>query len=171
MDDAQSQNDAEKKSDTDKADAKADVEKAVETKSDDKKAVEAKSDDKKSDDKKAVDKKAVEAKSDDKESDDGKAEDKKLQRSLNDGLKTTRSQGFLAQIGKIFKGQMKSNVVDELEEILFTADIGVQTSELLLERVTEHLRDKGDGKEAMALLKDEVHKILSRCENKLEIVS
>ena len=171
MDDAQSQNDAEKKSDTDKADAKADVEKAVETKSDDKKAVEAKSDDKKSDDKKAVDKKAVEAKSDDKESDDGKAEDKKLQRSLNDGLKTTRSQGFLAQIGKIFKGQMKSNVVDELEEILFTADIGVQTSELLLERVTEHLRDKGDGKEAMALLKDEVHKILSRCEKKLEIGS
>ena len=161
MDDAQSQNDAEKKSDTDKADAKADVEKAFETKSDDKKT----------DDKKAVDKKAVEAKSDDKESDDGKAEDKKLQRSLNDGLKTTRSQGFLAQIGKIFKGQMKSNVVDELEEILFTADIGVQTSELLLERVTEHLRDKGDGKEAMALLKDEVHKILSRCEKKLEIGS
>ena len=55
--------------------------------------------------------------------------------------------------------------------ILFTADIGVQTSELLLERVTEHLRDKGDGKEAMALLKDEVHKILSRCEKKLEIGS
>lgn len=64
---------------------------------------------------------------------------------------------------------MKINVVDELEEILFTADIGVHTSELLLERVTDNLRDKGDGKIAMALLKDEVLKILSRCEQKLEI--
>lgn len=174
MDDAQAQHDAEKKSDTDKADAKADVEKAVEPKSEEKKVDDAKSDDKKANDDKDVetkseDKKAVEAKSDDKKSDDKESADKKSQRSLNDGLKTTRSQGFLAQIGKIFKGQMKSNVVDELEEILFTADIGVQTSELLLERVTEHLRDKSDGKEAMALLKDEVHKILSRCEKKLEI--
>ncbi len=90
-------------------------------------------------------------------------------RSLHDGLQATRSKGFLAQIGKIFKGELKSSVVDELEEILFTADIGVQTSERLLERVTENLKDKGDGAAAMKLLREEVREILKSCERPLEI--
>lgn len=90
---------------------------------------------------------------------------------LADGLQATRSQGFLAQIGRIFKGQMKSSVLDELEEILFTADIGVKTSERLLDRVTENLRDKGDGAAAMSLLRDEVRSILHSCESPFEIGS
>lgn len=85
-------------------------------------------------------------------------------RSLNDGLENTRSHGFLAQIGKIFKGELKSSVVDELEEILFTADIGVKTAEHLLDEVTENLKDKGDGAAAMALLRQEVENILKSCE-------
>ena len=89
--------------------------------------------------------------------------------SLNDGLKTTRSQGFLAQIGKIFKGKMDSSVEEELEDVLFMADIGVQTAERLLARVTDNLHDKGDGAAAMALLKDEVRSILTTCEAPFEI--
>ena len=85
-------------------------------------------------------------------------------RTLDEGLKTTRSQGFLARIGQIFKGQMSPSVEADLEEILFTADIGVQTSERLLERVTDNLRDKGDGKAAMSLLKEEIRNILKSCE-------
>ncbi|MBO4349789.1 MAG: signal recognition particle-docking protein FtsY [Proteobacteria bacterium] len=85
-------------------------------------------------------------------------------RSLNDGLENTRSHGFLAQIGKIFKGELKSSVVDELEEILFTADIGVKTAEHLLDEVTKNLKDKGDGAAAMALLRQEVESILKSCE-------
>lgn len=85
-------------------------------------------------------------------------------RMLNDGLEATRSKGFLAQIGKIFKGEMSSSVVDELEEILFTADIGVKTSERLLDRVTANLKDKGDGQAAMSLLREEVSSILRLCE-------
>ena len=85
-------------------------------------------------------------------------------RSLNEGLEATRSKGFLAQIGKIFKGEMSSSVVDELEEILFTADIGVKTSERLLDRVTANLKDKGDGAAAMKLLREEVSSILKSCE-------
>ena len=88
----------------------------------------------------------------------------KSPRTLNDGLKTTRSQGFLARIGQIFKGQMSPSVEEELEDILFQADIGVQTSERLLERVTNNLRDKGDGNAAMDLLKDEISSILKVCE-------
>ena len=90
--------------------------------------------------------------------------EKKSRRSLSEGLEATRSRGFLAQIGKIFKGELKSSVVDELEEILFTADIGVKTSERLLDRVTENLRDKGDGVAAMQLLHEEVRSILAACE-------
>ncbi|MBQ9242758.1 MAG: signal recognition particle-docking protein FtsY [Proteobacteria bacterium] len=85
-------------------------------------------------------------------------------RMLNDGLEATRSKGFLAQLGKIFKGEMSSSVVDELEEILFTADIGVKTSERLLDRVTANLKDKGDGQAAMSLLREEVSSILKSCE-------
>ena len=85
-------------------------------------------------------------------------------KTLSDGLKTTRTQGFLARIGQIFKGQLNPSVESDLEEILFTADIGVQTSERLLERVTDNLRDKADGEAAMALLKSEVYSILKTCE-------
>ena len=90
-------------------------------------------------------------------------------RSLNDGLEATRSKGFLAQLGKIFKGELKKSVYDELEEILFTADIGVQTSERLLDKVTENLKDKGDGAAAMQLLREEVESILSACEKPFEV--
>jgi fused signal recognition particle receptor len=64
---------------------------------------------------------------------------------------------------------MKSSVIDELEEILFTADIGVKTSERLLERVTENLRDKADGTAAMNLLREEVRSILKASEKPFEI--
>lgn len=90
-------------------------------------------------------------------------------RSLGDGLKTTRSQGFLAQIGRIFKGELKQSVIDDLEEILYTADIGVQTSERLLERVREHVADRGNGEEAMAVLREEVRTILKSCEKPFEV--
>ncbi|MCL2326028.1 MAG: signal recognition particle-docking protein FtsY [Proteobacteria bacterium] len=98
------------------------------------------------------------------------APDKKSEsRRLRDGLEATRSQGFIAQIGKLFKGQLKSSVVDELEEVLFTADIGVQTSERLLEKVTAGLKDKSDGAAAFALLREEVRKILKVSEQPFEI--
>ena len=90
-------------------------------------------------------------------------------RSLNDGLAATRSKGFLAQIGRIFRGELKSSVMDELEEILFTADIGVKTSERLLDYVTDNLKDKGDGEAALQLLRAEVRSILKGCEKNFEI--
>lgn len=117
---------------------------------------------------KSSDKGSREHKSDDKTAKKA-TEPKPAGRSLNDGLKTTRSKGFLAQIGKIFKGELKSSVTDELEEILFTADIGVQTSERLLDRVSDNLKDKGDGQAAMKLLREEVSSILSACEKPFEI--
>lgn len=90
-------------------------------------------------------------------------------KDLAEGLVSTRSQGFIAQIGRLFKGKLKPSVKDDLEEILFTADIGVKTSERLLERVTDHLDNKGDGEAAMSLLKEEVRDILKVCEKPFEV--
>ncbi len=90
-------------------------------------------------------------------------------RKLAEGLASTRSNGFIAQIGRIFKGTLNASVRDDLEEILFTADIGVKTSERLLDRVTENLKNKADGEAAMALLKSEVQDILKACEKPFEI--
>ena len=90
-------------------------------------------------------------------------------KSLNDGLKATRSEGFLAQIGRIFRGDLKQSVIEELEDILYTADIGVQTSERLLDRVRDTIKDRGDGAEAMAILRNEVRDILHECEKPFEI--
>ena len=90
-------------------------------------------------------------------------------RKLAAGLETTRSEGFIAQIGRLFKGKLKPDVADELEEILMTADIGVSTGERLLDRVTANLRDKGDGVSAMKLLKEDVREILQACEAPFEV--
>ncbi len=128
-----------------------------------------KSDEKKSDEKKSDEKKSDEKKSDNKKSDEKKSVTENRGRSLNEGLEATRSKGFLAQIGRIFKGELKSSVTDELEEILFTADIGVKTSERLLDRVTDNLKNKGDGSAALQLLREEVRSILKSCEKDFEI--
>ncbi len=59
-------------------------------------------------------------------------------RTLEDGLAKTRG-GFIARLGSIFssKPRLDGDVIDELEEVLFTADIGVKTSGRLLSAVQD----------------------------------
>ncbi len=59
-------------------------------------------------------------------------------RALEAGLEKTRG-GFVARIGRLFSGKSKldADLVEQLEEVLFTADIGVQTSQRLIEAVQE----------------------------------
>src|SRR5690606_27140873 len=96
--------------------------------------------------------------------------DKKA-KSLRDGLSETRNKGFVARLGAVFGKKLDDNVVDDLEEILFTADIGVQTSEKQLETVAAMLSRKevSDGEKALAVLRDEVSEILSRSEEPMTI--
>jgi fused signal recognition particle receptor len=56
--------------------------------------------------------------------------------ALAPGLARTRS-GFIARLGAIFAGkkQIDPSVVDEIEKVLLTADIGVRTSQKLLEEI------------------------------------
>lgn len=57
-----------------------------------------------------------------------------------DGLAKTRG-GFVAQLSRLFRGRPKVDAAlrDEIEEVLFTADIGAGTAQKILNSVTEVL--------------------------------
>src|SRR5690606_15035042 len=71
------------------------------------------------------------------------AERAKLQReagrTLSAGLDRTRSQGFMSRLNGLFTGsrEVDESVLAELEEILFTADIGVRTASDLVDKARE----------------------------------
>lgn len=55
---------------------------------------------------------------------------------MREGLARTRG-GFLARLGQLFQGRtvVDDGLMEQMEEVLFTADIGVKTSQQLLEAV------------------------------------
>jgi fused signal recognition particle receptor len=65
---------------------------------------------------------------------------KRRENALAPGLARTRS-GFVARLGAVFTGrkQIDPAVVDEIEKVLLTADIGVKTSQKLLEEIRSSL--------------------------------
>jgi len=60
------------------------------------------------------------------------------------GLAKTRG-GFVAKLARLFRGKPKvdDDLRDDIEEVLFTADIGATTAEKLMQRVTEVLDREG----------------------------
>ncbi len=84
--------------------------------------------------------------------------------ALGAGLAKTR-QGFVARLGGLFgRKQFDEQMLAELEEVLFTADIGARTAERLLSRVRERLqkRELERGSAVLGALKDEARAILKR---------
>jgi fused signal recognition particle receptor len=67
----------------------------------------------------------------------------KERQRFSDGLTRTRG-GFVARLARLFQGKPRvdANLHDEIEEVLFTADIGAGTAEKLQSRVTEILDRK-----------------------------
>jgi fused signal recognition particle receptor len=59
---------------------------------------------------------------------------------LRKGLAKTRG-GFIARLGSLFRGkhEIDAEMLDEVEEILFTADIGVRTSQELIDSLRKEL--------------------------------
>jgi fused signal recognition particle receptor len=71
-------------------------------------------------------------------------ETKKSERDrYRQGLTKTK-KGFIARLARLFKGKPKvsDDLKDEIEEVLFTADIGSKTATTLLESVTKELDKK-----------------------------
>jgi fused signal recognition particle receptor len=84
-------------------------------------------------------------------------------RELQKGLKSTRG-GFIARLAKIFGKQKEIDpaLLEEIEEVLITADIGVRTTEKILSRLRERLErnELGDADRVWEAIREEALAIL-----------
>ncbi len=89
---------------------------------------------------------------------------KEKKETLDKGLEKT-NQSFFSKLGKAIVGKSKvdADVLDELEEVLITSDVGVDTTLKIIDRIEERVAtDKYVGTEELdAILKDEITKVLS----------
>lgn len=81
------------------------------------------------------------------------------------GLARTRG-GFIARLASLFRGKprVSGELKDEVEEVLFTADIGAKTAQKLLDQVTA-LLDRSqiaDPEQIWAVIRREAREILTR---------
>ena len=61
------------------------------------------------------------------------AEDAEAREKVRGGLSKTRKEGFVARLGKLFAGkQIDEQLLDQIEEVLYRADLGVNATEALL---------------------------------------
>jgi fused signal recognition particle receptor len=85
-------------------------------------------------------------------------------KAVKESLKTTRG-GFIARLASLFGGRKEIDpaLLDEMEEILITADIGVKTSDKILSHLKEKLeRDElGDEDRVWEALREEGRAILA----------
>ena len=86
-------------------------------------------------------------------------------RTLAEGLAKTRG-GFMARLNALLGTgkDLDEAALGELEEILFSADVGVRTATALLESVRERLKRKelSDLSKVKAALREEIERILSQ---------
>lgn len=92
-------------------------------------------------------------------------------RTLADGLQRTRT-GFASRLGSLFsRARLDSDTVEELEEVLLTADIGPRTSEKLLKIVQDRVAAGAvdDPAQVWALVRAEISRILSASNRGLNV--
>ena len=93
-----------------------------------------------------------------------KQETPEAQEALDKGLEKTK-EGFLSKITKavVGKSTVDDDVLDELEEVLVTSDVGVTTTLKIIERIEARVaRDKYiNTSELNALLRDEIQALLA----------
>ena len=85
-------------------------------------------------------------------------------RRLRDRLHKTREQ-FVSRVDRLVLGKktIDMDLMDELEEVLITSDLGVRTTQLLLQKVTERIKrqELKDPSKLREQLRDEIKAILS----------
>jgi fused signal recognition particle receptor len=91
---------------------------------------------------------------------------------LKKGLSKTH-QGFVEQMDRLFLGKktIDEDLVNELEGLLFSADLGVKTSSQLIDGVQQGLKrgDLGDPDKLKDFIKQEIYRILKSGERPLSI--
>ena len=94
---------------------------------------------------------------------------KEKKESLDKGLEKTK-ESFFAKLGKavIGKSKVDDEVLDKLEEVLITSDVGVATTIKIIEKIEERVaRNKYLGTEELdTILREEIASLLS--ENNIE---
>ncbi|MCH8566926.1 MAG: signal recognition particle-docking protein FtsY [Balneolales bacterium] len=93
---------------------------------------------------------------------------KKKQERLQDGLEKSRS-GLLGKLGKAIAGKdtVDDEVLDELEEVLITSDVGVKTTLKIIKRIEERVkRDKYlNTSELQRILREEIVLLLKESDS------
>jgi fused signal recognition particle receptor len=84
--------------------------------------------------------------------------------TLAKGLEKTRTQGFVSKLNALFgqPKQVDESVLGQLEEILFSADIGVRTASALVEFAREKLKrnELSDVEKMKAAIRAEIERIV-----------
>lgn len=88
---------------------------------------------------------------------------KKEKQSLDQGLQKTR-EGFFARINRVITGKstVDADLLAELEEALIGADVGVQTTSKIIDRIEKRVAQQKymDVQELHSILKNEIEEIL-----------
>lgn len=83
---------------------------------------------------------------------------------LRKGLAATRG-GFMAKLKALFSGKKEIDpaILDQMEEVMITSDVGVKTTQQILERLREQLKknELADGDAVWAALRAEATRILA----------
>ena len=92
-------------------------------------------------------------------------------RDLDAGLEKTK-QGLFSKIARAVAGRstVDAEVLDELEEVLSTSDVGVDTTVKIINRIEERVaRDKYIGSEELqSILHDEIARLMEEAEGRSE---
>ncbi len=83
---------------------------------------------------------------------------------IGEGLQKTRDEGFIGRLGKLFQGkQVDAALLDQVEEVLLTADIGVRTAQKLLDglRARASRKELADADAVWRYLREEAEAILA----------
>jgi fused signal recognition particle receptor len=103
-----------------------------------------------------------------------KKDEKGILNRLKDGLSKTR-EGFTGKVDRLIFGKKKidGELLEELEEVLITSDIGVQTTFKLIESIKERVKRKelDDPGLLKECLHEEILEILEAQEKPIEISS
>ncbi len=90
-------------------------------------------------------------------------------KSFKDGLSGTRG-GFMSKLKNLFSSSIvDDDLIEEMEEILYTADIGVPTVSHLMAQVEKNRKNFKSGEDVRNFLKMEIYNIVETCEKKLEV--
>lgn len=91
------------------------------------------------------------------------------QAEINEGLRKTK-EGFFGKLARAVAGrsQVDESFLDELEEVLITSDVGVETTVKIIEHLEARVaKDKYmNTAELNAILRDEISQLLQECEEK-----